>query len=334
MTVSGGFGASASGTTNSNGYYNVSIKPSNVGGPFPLSFAVTSSYGNFNTIQNSITVTTPIAVPVQDVLQGVTISGQTGTMPNMAIANPNGMGAGRSMSLQYWTGGGSTLFLKPQTGYYDGIDTWTYYTDPNLTPSNIKSGVSIFGVTGTYSGGTSTHGSQSWTTPGTYYWTVPDGVNSLTAAITGAGGGSSGGATTGSQVAYGGGGGSGGTYIGPVPVTPGQIIVIVVGTGGISKSGNTLVYSPGVFGAQGSNGGDSSVAGVVGHGGTAGTPGMFASGWFPDNGSGGVGGAGGGYGSNGLNGSNMGVGGQSTFQGLGYGGSGYNGGNGKVTIQW
>ncbi|AFM42951.1 hypothetical protein Desaci_4088 [Desulfosporosinus acidiphilus SJ4] len=138
-----------SGTTNGNGYYNLAITPTNIGGPFSLTFAVTSSNGNFNTIQGSITVTNPIAVPVQDVLQGVTIAGQTGTMPNMSTANPNGMGVGRSQALTWWTGGGSTIFLKPQQGYYDGNDTWTYYNDPNLAPGNIKNGVSILGVTGT-----------------------------------------------------------------------------------------------------------------------------------------------------------------------------------------
>lgn len=61
---------------------------------------------------------------------------QTGTMPDMVTANPNGMGVGRSAVIQYWTGGGSS-HLNPQQGYYAGINTWTNYNDPNLVPSNI-----------------------------------------------------------------------------------------------------------------------------------------------------------------------------------------------------
>ncbi|WP_298203071.1 hypothetical protein [Desulfosporosinus sp.] len=148
MTVSGGFGASVMGTTNTNGYYNLSLKPTNIGGPFALSFAVTSTTGNYNTIQSNLTVTAPIVVPVDKVLAGTVIAGQTGTMPNMATSNPNGMGVGRSAALQYWTGGGSSVYLKPQKGYYNGIDTWTYQNDPNLVPGNIANGVSILGVTG------------------------------------------------------------------------------------------------------------------------------------------------------------------------------------------
>lgn len=149
ITVSGGFGASVSGLTGTNGYFAISITPTNVGGPYTLSYSVTSSYGNLNVNQNTLTVTAPIVVPTDKVLEGTTIAGQTGTMPNMSVRNPNGIGVGRSAALGYWTGGGSTVYLKPQTGYYDGVDTWTYFNDPNLVPSNIISGETILGVTGT-----------------------------------------------------------------------------------------------------------------------------------------------------------------------------------------
>lgn len=149
VVISGGYGSSISGTTNANGYFSISIVPTNVGGPFTLSYAVTSSFGNFNTNQNTLTVTAPITVSTDKVLEGTVIAGQAGTMPNMAVRNPDGLGVGRSQALGYWTGGGSTLFLKPQKGYYDGVNTWSYYSDPNLIPENIKSGVSVFGINGT-----------------------------------------------------------------------------------------------------------------------------------------------------------------------------------------
>lgn len=56
ITVSGGYGASASGTTDLNGYFLLSIKPTNVGGPFTLTFAVISGSGSLNTTTASITV--------------------------------------------------------------------------------------------------------------------------------------------------------------------------------------------------------------------------------------------------------------------------------------
>ncbi|AFM01458.1 hypothetical protein Desde_3167 [Desulfitobacterium dehalogenans ATCC 51507] len=148
MTVSGGFGVSVSRTTNTNGYFNFLITPTVIGGPYTLQYSVNSPQGNYSTNQNSLIVTAPLIIPVDKILQGVTIAGRVGTMPNMATSNPNGIGVGRSQAKEYWTGGGSTLFLKPQRGYFDGVDTWTYWNEPNLLPSNIKSGTSIFGVEG------------------------------------------------------------------------------------------------------------------------------------------------------------------------------------------
>ena len=112
------------------------------------------------------------SIPTQSVLEGVTIMGKTGTMPNMAVRNPNGMGAGRSQALEWWTGGGSGIFLKPQKGYYDGVDTWTYYNEPNLVQGNIISGKSIFGVAGSIPNKT---GSSTVITPKTVNQAIPQG---------------------------------------------------------------------------------------------------------------------------------------------------------------
>lgn len=153
VKISGGFGATVSGSTDDNGYYSIPIKPTVVGGPYTLSFNITSIYGNYTTSRGTITVTAAPVVPVEKVLEGVTILGYTGNMPNMATRNPNGVGVGRSQAITYWTGGGSTIFLKPQKGYYDGTDTWTYVNEPNLKPENIRKGLSILGVTGNMSAG-------------------------------------------------------------------------------------------------------------------------------------------------------------------------------------
>ncbi len=68
-------------------------------------------------------------------------------------------------------------------------------------------------------------------TAGSYTWTVPAGVSSISVAGVGGGGG-------GSQKTTGGSGGGGGqlTYINNVPVTPGDTYTIVIGTGGNTGS--------------------------------------------------------------------------------------------------
>ena len=79
-------------------------------------------------------------------------------------------------------------------------------------------------------------GTQSYTSAGTYYWTVPNGIYSISATIVGGGGGGGGFYGNGDNHA-GGGGGSGGYYSGQtVAVTPGETLTVVVGAGGGSAS--------------------------------------------------------------------------------------------------
>ncbi|MDO8553144.1 MAG: hypothetical protein Q7S01_06525 [bacterium] len=70
-----------------------------------------------------------------------------------------------------------------------------------------------------------------YTAPGTYTFTVPAGVSTVTATIAGAGGGG-GGATMSGDYWTGGGGGSGGYVTQDISVTAGQQLTIVVGAGG------------------------------------------------------------------------------------------------------
>lgn len=74
--------------------------------------------------------------------------------------------------------------------------------------------------------------SKVYNTPGTFTWTVPDGVTEV--YLTGCGGGGSG--ASGSLTGSGGGSGGGAMYVEyyPVDVTPLQTYTIVVGKGGVA----------------------------------------------------------------------------------------------------
>lgn len=109
-----------------------------------------------------------------NILSGKNILGVAGGITNMATSNPNGLGAGRSYALGWSTGGSTGIYFKPQAGYYDGINTWTEYTDPNLVPANILSGKSILGVSGTAinGAGKAGHATGSGTTNSSGYAVV------------------------------------------------------------------------------------------------------------------------------------------------------------------
>ncbi|MDE2099073.1 MAG: hypothetical protein KGL39_17600 [Patescibacteria group bacterium] len=124
----------------------------------------------------------------------------------------------------------------PQTG-----------TMPNLSATTtLQPGASLGpGYINTISGASPGTGSQTWSTPGTYTFTVPSGVTRILALLWGAGGGGAGAGTTGGGGA-GGGGAFGGWFL---DVTPGESVSITVGQGG----------SGGASGANGAAGGASSI---------------------------------------------------------------------------
>ena len=139
----------------------------------------------------------------------------------------------------------SATVLTPSTtdqaipqGYYGGIVTdGKVLGDADLVAGNIKSGVNIFGVACSVVPVSSyPHGSQSYTTAGTYTFTVPANVTKLSWLVVGGGGGGGG---AGSSNGGGGGGGSGGISIGTSSVTPGQQLSVVVGAGGAGGAMDT-----------------------------------------------------------------------------------------------
>jgi hypothetical protein len=104
---------------------------------------------------------------------------------------------------------------------------------------------------------------QEFSTPGTYSFTVPTAVTSISAVAIGGGGGGASNVNDG-----GGGGGAGLQYRNDIAVTPGETLTVVVGVGGapginaatggasgIYRSGTQLVYATGGTGARSQFGG-------------------------------------------------------------------------------
>lgn len=117
-------------------------------------------------------------------------------------------------------------------------------------------------------------GTVSYTTAGSYTWTCPAGVTSVTVQCWGGGGGGGGVATTSNSAS---GGGAGGSYAADVlSVLPGTSYTLTVGAGGTAGSnaggnggtgGTSLFNGTGVV-AVGGPGGTGSTTGVSGAGGT------------------------------------------------------------------
>ena len=129
----------------------------------------------------------------------------------------------------------------------------------------------------------------SYTTPGTYSYTVPAGVYSLSVTIVGGGGG--GGTSTSSGDAHGASnGGSGGYYLNQtVAVTPGQTVSITVGAGSPKQGsgGNSSISGSGITTLTATGGGaGQSVVGdnSPSYGGSAGSPngspGNYTASWM------------------------------------------------------
>lgn len=187
---------------------------------------------------------------------------------------------------------------------------------------------------------------QSFSVPGTYSWTVPAGITSVTLSATGGGGGGGTGIGAGSVAGH---GGNGGVSSAVVPAIPGDIWTVVVGAGGGLGQGGTatsvalirtILMIAGGGGGGGTSGSNDPVNGGDGAGGWGGS--AISGGFGGSGGSAGVGGAGGSVPqanylglSNSASGSpgNTAVGiavvpGGAGGIGTGYNGTGYSGGSG------
>lgn len=171
---------------------------------------------------------------------------------------------------------------------------------------------------------TSTPGSVGWSSPGTYYWTVPTGVSSISVSLYGGVGGEGN--------SYGGGlgvGGYGGEVTGNIAVSAGTTLTIVVGGNGGAASNTT--GGGGGYSGGGSGGSWDGTTGPYGDGGGGGggCTNLFNGGTLLASAPGGGGGGGGGLAGNGGNG---GYGGGTSGSSGGSGaGSAYGGGGGGGT---
>lgn len=216
----------------------------------------------------------------------------------------------------------------------DGVKCYVAVGDPadsRATVGKIKKS-STAAERAILNSGKPTYTEMSWTTPGTYTFTVPWGVTNISAVILGGGGGGGGGANGGS----GGGGGAGYLIQQNITVVPTSTLVIVVGNGGAGGTGGG--GTEGITPTNGYNGDASKIGDIIANGGSGG--GAAKTSIFGGSGTGGTGGANGGTGNynNGGNGGTVsneyygaaGTGGTSTTAG-GNGGTGAGGGGGGIS---
>jgi hypothetical protein len=181
-------------------------------------------------------------------------------------------------------------------------------------------------------------GEQSYTTPGTYSWTAPEGVTSVSVVTVGGGASGSVVLTTNTTTGRAGGGGGLG-WKNNISVVPGQSYTVVVGAGGTAVTRSTTGVTSGNSGqdsyfintstVRGGSGTSSSGGGWSGDGGTFGGAGgtsrfsVFSDGYYYI--------AGGGGGAGGYIAAPSGSllpshgGGDGTFSGIGYSGAGSGG---------
>ena len=167
----------------------------------------------------------------------------------------------------------------------------------------------------------STSGEQMFSTPGSYSWTAPAGVTSVSVVAIGAGGAGGAGYWAGS-----GGGGGGLGWKNNISVTPGQSYTVKVGGGGVGASasnggtgGESYFISISIVSGGGGNGG----LGGANSGYTGGSGGSFT-------GDGGANGGKGGDSASDLAGGGGGAGGYTGSGGVAPGGSGSGGGGGAA----
>jgi hypothetical protein len=257
-----------------------------------------------------------------------------------SITNPG------SISVYYdWTVGNNTNLsgLGALTIYMKGLAASTFAGGNSTYGTLVQQSTNALTITGSNTfadvktGFVIAPGVASYTTAGTYSWTVPTGVTSVSAVLVGGGSGAY------NAVAGTAGGGGGLRWINDLPVTPGETITVVVGDAGVSNTTTTgiagghsslsrgateLIRAP-----QGTSAGNLSPTGTLVSGSTSGAGAGYIGGGEGGRGGSGVqaglgGGGAGGYAGNGGTGGSGGAGSSSVAAGGGGGGGGTSVANG------
>jgi len=263
-----------------------------------------------------------ITVPGAPTIGTVTISGTTASVPFTAPAS----------------NGGATITSYTATSTPGNITgTLSQSGSGTITVSGLTSGTSYtFKVKATNSVGTGPESSASnsvtattpagqtaYTSPGTYTFTVPAGVTSISVVCVGAGAG-------GADASLGGtaGGGGGLSYVNSISTTPGESLTVYVGQGtaGAQQTGTNIAINRYSYLKRSSTTLASAICDI---GGNANVDSYWYKGGYPDVGTGGTagngvvgGGGAGGYSGNGGLGGNVQSDGNAGSGGGGGGGSG------------
>jgi hypothetical protein len=320
-------------------------------GPFTFPIPV-AEFGSYNVTVSgepagqTCTVTNFQGTQVTRNVSNISVSCSTNTYT--VGGSVSGLGAGQQVTLDdnggdalTVTGNGPFVFTTSLT--YGSAYTVTVGTQPtgaliclvsNGASSSIASDVTNVGIN-------CMANTVSFTTPGTYTWTVPAGLTSISVVATAGGGG--GGGLSGPNP--GPAGGAGAVVTSTLSVTPGEVLSLVVGGGGQAGANGSSVGGGFYYGAGGGGGGstnidagssDQIIAGGGGGGGSYdGGGGGNAGGTAGAGGNGGnAGGAPGGVGGSGGIGGVAASGGQSGSYsgGNGNGGAGGTGGSNGGTM--
>jgi len=259
--------------------------------------------------------------------------------PTIGVATANGSTAATITFTAPAFNGGRTITTYTATSSPGSITgTLSQAGSGTIDVSGLTTGVEYtFTITATNELGTSlpssasnsiqlaTPSQQAYTTPGTYTWTAPAGVTSVSVVCVGGGGSGGTGGSGGDTNSGGAGGGGGGLgYKNNITVVPGQTYTVVAGAGGASVN-TTNVGNPG---------GDSYFinSSTVKGGGGLGGYNLATGGVTPITSGGTYTGDGGGDGGTGGSGEGTGTGGGGGGAG-GYSGAGGAGGNGTYVAK-
>ena len=257
-----------------------------------ISFSITatnySAARNLKQVNGNVIVVVN-TIPYNSVLPSISPSNIQTTGTVFTVSNGTWSSASNITYEYQWLRDNVYIIGETSNNYTSSI------SDDQTILNCIVRATNLWGTSNVYSNtiayfNLSNVGEELYTIPGTYSWTAPDNVTSISVICIGGGGAGSSGQVATPQTA-GGGGGLG--WKNNIAVVPGNSYTVVVGLGGVNSTNNHG------NGAAGSDSYFISLATVAGYGGAAGGGGVW-----------------------GTNGPNTGSGGSWTGDGGGYGGRG------------